>query len=77
MITLSASTLAMLYLASTLGFLLGIWIYQHYRDRKKRIVTISQELHVCEYCHFPYLDTISKAVTKCPQCSCFNKKKQE
>lgn len=73
MITVSSATAAMLYLGLTLLVLLGLWTYQHYQSRKKKIVTMEKTLCVCEYCHFAYLAVISKRITKCPQCHCFNK----
>lgn len=73
MIELSANTAVMLYLGLTLGILLGIWGYHHYRSRSKKIFTEEQELLVCEYCHFAYLEDITKSVNQCPQCQSFNK----
>ncbi|MBA3958186.1 MAG: hypothetical protein H0X51_07325 [Parachlamydiaceae bacterium] len=74
MIGLSSTTAAMLYLALTIAVLMGIWISHHYRSRHRKVVTESQNLRICEYCLSPYLGDISKAVTKCPACQCFNKK---
>lgn len=73
MIELSANTAVMLYLCLTLAILLGLWLKHHYYSRRKKIVTIEQELRVCEYCHFVYLDDDFKEVTQCPQCRLFNK----
>lgn len=73
MIELSANTAVMLYLCLTLTFLLGLWISQHYHTRTKKIVTSEHELHVCEYCHFAYLEANHKKITQCPQCHLFNK----
>lgn len=74
MIPVSSTTAAMLYLGLTMLVLLGLWTFQHYQSRKKKIVTSEKELFVCEYCHFAYLEGISKPITKCPQCLCFNKR---
>lgn len=74
MITLTATTAAMLYLCVTLTVLLGIWTYHHYKSRSNKIIVVEQELLICEYCHFAYLVDLSKKVTQCPQCHCFNKK---
>lgn len=76
MISLSANTAIMLYLGFTLSLLLGLWIYQHYRLRLKKIVILEKTLLVCEYCHFAYLDNQGKKVTHCPQCKSFNKNNQ-
>lgn len=75
MIALTSTTAAMLYLCLTLSVLLGIWTYNHYQSRRKKIIIVEQELAVCEYCHFAYLIDLSKQVTQCPQCTCFNKRK--
>lgn len=74
MIELSPTTAIMVYLCMTLATLLGIWGYHHYRSRKKKVVLNEQDLYVCEYCHYAYLDHIAKPVTQCPQCGSFNKK---
>lgn len=73
MIELSASTAAVMYLGLTIGFLFGIWTYQHYMSRKKKIIVIERELIRCEYCHFAYLIERAKHVTQCPECHCYNK----
>ncbi len=74
MIEISPITALMLYLCLTLGILLGIWVYHHFRSRKKKIVVIEKKLFVCEYCNNAYLDGIVNSLTKCPQCGSFNKK---
>ena len=73
MIELSANTAVMLYLCLTLTILLGLWSYHHYQSRRKKIVTSDYELHVCEYCHFAYLEADFKDITQCPQCKLLNK----
>ncbi len=74
MIKLSPVTALMLYLFMTLATLLSIWSWYHFRSRKKKVILAEQELKVCEYCHFAYLDQISKDVSQCPQCQLFNKR---
>lgn len=74
MIELSPTTAMMVYLCVTLAMLIGIWAYHHYRCRRRKVVLIQQELYVCEYCHFTYLDQVAKPITQCPQCDSFNKK---
>jgi uncharacterized paraquat-inducible protein A len=73
MIELSMTTAAMLYLSITMAILLGLWLFQHYKSRQKKIVIIEEELLVCEYCHFAYMEDRSKGVTQCPQCQSYNK----
>jgi uncharacterized paraquat-inducible protein A len=73
MIELSPTTAIMLYLCLTLATLLAIWGFHHYSSRKKKMDLSHQKLHVCEYCHFAYLRQIDKTVSRCPQCSSFNK----
>jgi ribosomal protein L37AE/L43A len=74
MIELTTPTAIMIYLCLTLGILLGLWGYHHYKSRYRKILSTEQELFVCEYCHFVYLDDIVKEITKCPQCQSFNKR---
>lgn len=76
MIKVSSTTAAMIYLSLTMMVVLGLWVYHHYISRKKKIIIAEEELLVCEYCHFAYLASISKKLTKCPQCQCFNKKQK-
>jgi ribosomal protein L37AE/L43A len=73
MIGLSVTSAAMLYLCLTLAVLFGVWFYQHYRAKAKKITLAEEILHICEYCHFAYLARGSKKITKCPQCSSYNK----
>jgi ribosomal protein L37AE/L43A len=73
MIELSPTTALMLYLGMTLSVLLGLWIFQHYRYRHKKILSSEKELFICEYCHFAYLDEGTKKITHCPQCQSYNK----
>lgn len=72
MIFIYPATAIMLYLALTLTVLLGIWIYYYFRKKGKKILPLEKELWVCEYCHFPYVDTHGKKITCCPQCKSFN-----
>jgi ribosomal protein L37AE/L43A len=74
MIEITPITALMLYLCLTMGTLFGIWCFQHFRWRKKKIVIVEKKLFVCEYCSFAYLDGIGNSLSKCPQCSSFNKK---
>jgi uncharacterized paraquat-inducible protein A len=71
-IELSPTTALMLYLGFTLTILLGAWLYSHYSSRHKKILPLEQELHICEFCHFAYLDTNAKKITRCPRCQSFN-----
>jgi uncharacterized paraquat-inducible protein A len=73
MIELTSSTAFMLYLLLTLMVVLGLWIQHHYYARQKKIASPEQELRVCEYCHFAYLEEGVKQVNQCPQCGSFNK----
>lgn len=76
MIELTPITALMLYLCVTLVTLFGIWGWHHLKSRKQKVIVVKQELLVCEYCHFAYLEQIGKGVTACPQCGSFNKKNQ-
>ena len=72
MIEISPAAACTLYLGLTLFFVLSLWGYQHYRGRKKKLISVAQELFICEYCHFAYLDELQKKVTQCPQCRSYN-----
>ncbi len=73
MIELTFNTLFILYLSLTLATVLGIWIYSHYRMRRRSIFTTEKALFICEYCHFAYLEDSVKQLNRCPQCDLFNK----
>lgn len=73
MIELTFASAFMLYLCMTLFILFGLWVYHHYRTRRREILPCEQELVVCEYCSFAYLEESSKKVTKCPQCHSYNR----
>jgi hypothetical protein len=75
MIEVSEVTAFMLYLCLTLGSLLGFWAFQHYSKRNKKISLDEEQLFVCEYCHFCYLEDFTQSVTRCPQCQSYNKNK--
>lgn len=75
MIELTFSTLFVLYLTITLGIVLGIWIYSHYRTRRMAFFPLERSLFICEFCHFAYLEESVKGVNRCPQCGLLNKKK--
>ncbi len=77
MIELYPTTALMLYLGLTLTFILSIWIFQHYGVKKKPILPPEQMLHLCEFCHFPYLESATKKITRCPGCNSFNSKEIE
>lgn len=74
MIELSPTTALMLYLSVTLATLFAIWGVHHYRSRNKRVDLSNQKLIICEYCRFAYLGNVDKTVSKCPQCSSYNRK---
>ncbi|KAF3362867.1 hypothetical protein PHSC3_000609 [Chlamydiales bacterium STE3] len=73
MFEVTATHAAIFYLGSTLLVIFGFWIYQHLLSRKKAILSNPEELFVCEYCHFAYLNAANKKVNRCPQCKSFNK----
>lgn len=73
MISLSPNTALMLYLCLTLAILFGVWLSNHYKTRRKKIVLAEEHLLVCEYCHCAYLAQAEKQVTQCPQCNSYNK----
>lgn len=73
MFEVTAATAAILYLSATLAFLFGIWLFQHQRSCKRVFLSKKEALFVCEFCHFAYVADTVKEVTKCPQCSSYNK----
>ncbi len=72
MIELTQSTALLLYLGFTLATLLGVWLYSHYKTKSKKVLPLEKQLHICEFCHFAYLDINAKKITQCPQCKSFN-----
>lgn len=72
MIQITTTVAITLYLFLTLSVVLGVWLLQQYRSKKKQRLTLDK-ITVCEFCHFVYLERVEKAVTQCPQCHCYNK----
>ncbi len=73
MIKLSAQAAAMIYLLLTLGSLLALWLYQHFKGSKKKILPAREDLYRCEYCHAAYTADPLKKVNQCPECHSYNK----
>jgi len=73
MIELSSTAAFTLYLSLTLGGVLGVWIYNHFRSRRNKIRTVHQKLTTCEYCHFAFLSNPDVAIVRCPQCQSYLK----
>lgn len=76
MIQVSFTTAFMLYLGMTLLAVLGIWIFSHYKTRKRSYYSDEQALFVCEFCHYAYLEDSAQELNRCPQCGLINKKNQ-
>lgn len=72
MIEISQMTAMTLYLCLTLGTLLGVWAYQHYSRRHRKMNMSPKKTYVCEFCHFCYLDNLEQKISKCPQCQSYN-----
>ena len=73
MIELTFNALFIIYLSVTMAIILGIWIYSHYRLRRRTFFSTEQALFVCEYCHFAYVEDSIKELNRCPQCGLYNK----
>lgn len=74
MIGLEASSALILYLSFTLAVLFFFWGRDHLIKKNRPPLKSSEELFVCEYCHYLYLAPSEKQVTGCPQCGSLNKK---
>ncbi len=75
MIGLSPIMAVMLYFGITLACVIVVWIVQYCQARKKIILPPEKQMHVCEFCHFAYLESLEKNITRCPCCKSFNAKK--
>lgn len=73
MIKVEMNSFVLLYFAILLFFFLGSWFFNHLKQKKKKAISPAFELAVCEYCHFTYLTTPLKPVSKCPSCHLLNK----
>lgn len=73
MIALSLSDAFLLYLGIAILFLLGLWLYQHFKKGPHKAIQPLHILFVCEYCHFVYQEESHLKVTQCPQCQSLNK----
>lgn len=72
MIDVFPTTALMLYLGLLLTGFFTVWIFQSYGKTKKPILPLEKKLHICEFCHFPYLESPVKKITRCPRCSSYN-----
>ena len=73
MIDIFPTTALMLYLGLILFGMLAVWILQNFVSKKKPILPLEKKLFTCEFCHFPYLDSSTKKITRCPGCKSYNK----
>lgn len=73
MIELTFNTVFILYLAMTLTIVLSIWIYSHYRTRRRVFTAPEKVLCVCEYCLFAYVEQSINTLNRCPKCGLYNK----
>jgi hypothetical protein len=73
MIELTFNALFLIYLCGAISFVMGIWIYSHYRMRNRVFLPIEKALCICEFCHFAYVEESSRQLNRCPQCGLFNK----
>ncbi len=74
MIELTFTAAFILYLGMTLSVLLGIWVYSHYREKRRPVMMSSETIFICEYCQLAYLENREKLINKCPQCGLYNQK---
>ncbi len=74
MIDLTFTTAFMLYLVATIIIVLGVWLHSHYHSRNRQFLPSEQELFVCEFCHFAYVEQSAKKLNRCPQCNLINEK---
>ncbi len=77
MIQTTSSAAFTIYLSITLGMVMALWIYTHYRSKKRKILTNEKELFICEFCHFAYVDEQVNQLNLCPQCGLFNKRDKD
>ena len=73
MITLSYNSFLMIYLMFALSIVMIIWIYTHYKRKKRVFFSLEEHLRLCEFCHFSYVEKSIKNLNQCPQCGLYNK----
>lgn len=73
MIELSPHALLMVYLSLTSMGILVLWVWHHFKTKKIPRLDQREELFICEYCQFVYMELSDKKVTVCPQCQQYNK----
>lgn len=72
MIELTLTTALTLYLLFSIGSVLAIWAYAHYKKGKRKLISLPKKLLVCEFCHTPFLEGVDKKVSPCPECGLWN-----
>ena len=73
MIEVSAETGFVIYLAAAMIAIIGIWLYQHKKNKTKEIICLPTKTCVCEFCAAHYLAEAVKPFTRCPECHSLNK----
>lgn len=74
MIELTTNAALIIYLGLTLAVILTLWLVNHFKSKKRYSIDTRQQLYLCEYCCFVYLELDNQTVTTCPQCQSFNKR---
>jgi protein-arginine kinase activator protein McsA len=69
---MSASTLIVIYVATLLGTLIGLWIYSEMRRRRFGPTHSEDRIFRCKNCGYVYTDDPDVDRSRCSQCGKLN-----
>ena len=76
MIKLSIDQAIAYYTVFSVIFLIGVWLFSSITEKELKLKN-KIKLYKCDICAFVYSKIFEEEISTCPQCGCFNKKKEE
>ena len=73
MISVELPIAFLLYLGLFLALILGLWVRQESRARRRRVLPPPRVVVACEYCLKEYTRPFERPISRCPQCQALNR----
>jgi ribosomal protein S27AE len=74
MISLNFSLAVALYMAIVLGLFLSLWLFQA-KHKDKDLFLDQRFIWFCSVCTYTYINTKEDAISLCPRCGSYNKRR--
>ncbi len=71
---MSFPTLLALYVILPLACLMGLWLFEEWRVRRRHFVPTTHVRIVCEICLHQFMADKDEPLPKCPQCGSRNRR---